>query len=368
MIKNLKNIAVATAILGTSLYAAENKIELAGTAEITYKNEKSGSTNNAYNETEINLTIDAENKDGIEFHSEFVAYDGVQGYVADNASPQDTAAGTATSNEAPTSGMETKQAYIVAPLGKVKLLAGLIGNATYGLEAFDDGGESWKTALVIPFSKNLNARIVSKKIEEESKDKGTGDSDATVARVDANYDDLTFGVRAASMVISKDENEMKKSLLSAYLTTKISNFDLGFEYTQEGQDFDGKGFMLSVSSNITEDLNLGLSYVSLADGLKGGSDFAPGEIIDGNLDSSATKDTTAFILPVEFALNDELTLSAKYIQADVQGDDVTETDFGAEYSLGEATSITATYANLTSDSSTIADKQTLISLAVATEF
>lgn len=368
MIKNLKNIAVAAAILGTCAYAGENKIEISGDAEIAYKSEKTGSNTNAYNTTEVNINVEAVNKDGIEFHGQFVAYDGTQGYAADGTTAQDTAASTGTSTEAPTTGLETKQAYVVVPLGKAKLIAGLVENATYGLEAFDDGGESWKTALVIPFNKNLNARIVSKKIEEESKVKGAGDSDATVARIDANYDDLAFGVRAASMVISKDENEKKKSLLSAYLTTKISNFDLGFEYTQEGQDFDGKGFMLSVASNITEDLNLGLSYVSLTDGLKGGADFAPGEIIDGNLDSSATKDTTAFVLPITFALNDTLSLGAKYIKADVQGKDVSETDLTAEYALGEVTSISGTYATLSSDFAGIADDQTVMSITLATEF
>ncbi len=146
MIKTVKNLTLAVALVGTCAMA-DTKVEIAGDAEIKYKSTSvepsSGSkTDNNFNETEVNLYVNAVNQDGVEFHSKFVAYNGVQAEQA-NAADKD---------------LKTAEAYIVAPIeGKAKLIAGLKADTEYGTEAFWSEDSYWRTALAVPFSENISA-------------------------------------------------------------------------------------------------------------------------------------------------------------------------------------------------------------------
>jgi len=99
--------------------------------------------------------------------------------------------------------------------------------------------------------------------------------------------------------------------------------------------------------------------------MKGGDDFAPGMIIDGTLESSATKDTTAIIVPLEYAINDQITTTATYISADIIGDDAKEFDIGASYKMHDNVELSVGYGKYTQDN---ADNQTNIEVALKVTF
>ena len=99
--------------------------------------------------------------------------------------------------------------------------------------------------------------------------------------------------------------------------------------------------------------------------MKGGDDFAPGMIIDGTLESSATKDTTAIIVPLEYAINDQVATTATYISADIMGDDAKEFDIGASYAVDDNAELSICYGKYTQDN---IDNQTNIEVAIAIKF
>ena len=363
MIKTVKNVMLATALLGTSAIGGEIEVKFSGDAEITYKNEKVGSEQNAYNETEVNLMLDAVNKDGVEFHSKFVVYNGVQGDVDNDLSNDGDGA---------ESNMETKEAYVVAPLGKAKLIAGLKEDIVYGTEAFDTLDPFWRTAIVFPIAKNTTLQLVTKKLAEQGQNDSKGDSDATVLRIDSSIGEFKLGAKTAQLVMNKDEATQKeKSVVGAYVTGSLGGFDIAFEYMKESKDFEGKGFFISAAKEF-EDISASIAYVNLSDGLKGGGDFAVGDILDGNIDSSITKDTTAVVVPLSYKLNDSLTTNVTLVKADILEQSATEFDFGIEYALGEQTAISAVYATASGDGMKTLldgeDKQTNMSVAVTMEF
>ena len=113
------------------------------------------------------------------------------------------------------------------------------------------------------------------------------------------------------------------------------------------------------------DLTAGIAYINLSKGMKGGGDFAPGMILDGNVDSSSTKDTSAIVIPLEYAVNDNLTANATFISADVQGSDATEFDLGAAYAMNDNIELGASFGKYSIDGG---DDQTNVEFAVAINF
>eukprot|EP01155_Anaeramoeba_flamelloides_P002593 Anaeramoba_flamelloidesa1058892_491.p1 GENE.a1058892_491~~a1058892_491.p1 ORF type:complete len:359 (+),score=43.99 a1058892_491:1329-2405(+) len=358
MIKKIRTLALASALLGTCAFAEGIDLTVSGDAEITYKTEKTGSTKNAFNEAEVNLYFDATNKDGVEFHGGFVAFDGVEADTSTSA--------------ANTANMETAEAYVMAPLagGKAKLIAGLKEDEEFGTEAFWSADAYWRTAIIFPINKNLNVRYVAKKLNENMSDDGQGDSDANVFRIDANVGEFSLGARYGSIVKNKDlATEQEITMTGAYVTGSAAGLDLAFEYVSQGDDADGQGIFLSVGKEM-DTLSIGLAYANLTDGQTGGGDFAVSEILDGNIDSSATKDTSALVLPISYAINDKLSANAVLVSADILEDSATEVDVGLEYAMGEQTTLSAVYAKLSGDGATalFGDDQTVMAATVTVEF
>lgn len=360
MIKTVRNVALATALLGTCALADDTKVKVSGEAEVTYKSEKVGEEQNNFNETEVNLMIEAKMKSGVEFKSKFVAFDGVQ---ADEAADADN-----------TANMETKEAYVIIPLkNKMKLIAGLKENTVYGTDAFDTLDPFWRTALVAPIAKDTTIQVVSKKLKEMKQDDGKGDSDQMVFRVDTKQAGFKMGAKVAKAVMNKDEvNEKEKSVFGLYAKGKVADTELAFEYMKESKDFEGKGYFISAGKEFGK-IKAGLAYASLSDGLQGGGDFAVSDILDGNIDSSATKNTSAIVVPVEYEINDKLKTNAVLVKADVLEESMTEFDVGLTYELHKGTEISAVYAMAKGDGMEALngagnDKQTNMSVAVKVEF
>lgn len=347
MITKIRNLTLASALLGTCLSAAniESNVNLnvSGDAEITYKTEDTDKTKNAYNETEVNFYVDAVNQDGIEFHSKFVVFDGVQGRA-------DTDDGNADNDN--TANMETAEAYVKAPLmgGKVHIMAGLKENGGYGTDAFWSADSQWRTAITVPIAKGTTFKYVRKKLTEKMANDGDGDKDANVFRLDTKFNGYKMGVKYGQVIVNNNlKTEKEQKIVGAYFLGDIAGIDTAFEYMDISEDFDGTGYFLSLGKEFESGLSVGLGYASLTDGMKGGSDFAVSEILDGNIDSSATKDTSAIAVPISYPISDKLTANLTLVSADVLEESATEYDIGFEYALGEQTTISAVYANISGD-------------------
>lgn len=362
MIRTVRNVALATAIFGTCATAgtvtAPNSIdiEVSGDVELKFKKDKTQNSsintndNVDYRTAELNLYIDAKMDNGLEFHFTGLGYDDTQ------------------ANSNADTGVRTKEAYAVVPFleGKAKLIAGLKENVVYGTDAFENGGEAWRAAFVFPIAQGITGKVVSKIENEEEQDSNKGDSGGTVLRVDGKFGDINAGLRYAALYANKNDGQTAVSpadrekeidLYSGYIMGEASGVEFSAEYMKteiemvgaSNQPKDQSGYFLSAGMDVMENLNAGLAYVSLSDGLKGGEDFAPGLILDGNVDSLGENlDTTAIVLPITYSFNDSLSATFKYIHAEIEDgnaatkDDAREIDLGVEYVYNENLTISAT--------------------------
>jgi len=375
MIKNKIKLSLATAMLiATTSYAGVvtapniNNLEISGDIELKQVKEKTGNETIDKRTAELNLYLDAQSDSGLEVHTTFNAYDDNQADAGARKS------------------VEIKEAYVVVPFmdNKAKVIAGLAPNNTYGTDAFEMGGESWKAAIFVPVAKGVKVGVVSKIENEEEKDNNQGDSGGTAIRVDAKIGDFILGAKygqgyknkddgkvVASGAIDQANTEKECTVIDTYVKGNIAGIDLGVEYITKKVDLVGanktmkpKGYYLEASKEI-DNLTVGLAYINLSKGMKGGDDFAPGMILDGNVDSSAAKDTSAIVVPLEYAINDQLSLNATFIKADIMGDDAKEFDLGASYAVDDNVEFSIGYGKFTQDN---ADNQTNIEVAIAITF
>ncbi len=352
MIKNKIKLSLAVSLMiATCSYAGTvtapniDNIELSGDMELKQVQEKSDTATINKRTAEINLNLDAKMENGLEVYTTFTAYDDNQANTAADKS------------------LRVKHAYAVLPFlkGKGKVYAGLVPNFTYGTDAFDNGGEAWKLAVAVPIAKGVMIQVVSKIENEEESDKNKGDSGATAIRVDAKVGDFMIGVKYGQAYANKGDGptqvaaadkEKKVKITTAYMMGEVSGVTLGAEVMQQKIDMVGvstdlatqKGYFFNASKDVVDGLNIGLSYLNLSKGMKGGDDFAPAMIFEkDSITSSTTKDTTAFIVPLSYKINGNLTANATYVSADIQGKDATEIDFGLEYGLNDNVTLSATY-------------------------
>ena len=372
MTKMIKLSLAAAMLTTTCSYAGmvtapnSSNIELSGDVELKAVSEKTGDTTVQKRTAEVNLALEAKLASGTSFITEIQVYD-------------DTQAGSNIENG---TDLDVTKAYAVIPImgGNGKVVAGLAPNNTYGTDAFDNGGESWKLAVNMPIARGVKVTVVSKVKNEEEKDSNKGDSGATALRVDAKVGEFMIGTKYGLAYANKgdgsspaaaSDKEIEKKILTGYIAGSAAGLDLGFEFETDDVKFIGtnqttkpKGYYASVGKEIGA-FSAGLAYVNLKDGMKGGDDFAPGMILDGNVDSSATEDTSAVVVPLEYAINDNLTAHATYIDAEVQGNDATEIDFGATYAMDDNIELSVGYGKYTIDNT---DDQTNVEVAIALTF
>lgn len=352
MIKNKLKLSLATSLLlgaygyaGTLTAPNINNIELSGDIELKAVSEKTDTATINKRTAEINLNLDAKAKNGLEIYSTFTAYDNNQADAEADKS------------------LRVKHAYAVIPLmeGKGKVVAGLAPNFTYGTDAFEDGGEDWKAMVQMPIVKDVKIAIISKIKNEEEQDANKGDIGATEIRVDAKVGDFMVGAKYTNGYKNKDDGltgdqdttELESKVFMAYGIGEVSGLNVGFEYAKKDMEKVGAnnlqqfkdaqvGYFAKVEKEVGN-FTTGLSYLNLSKGMKGGDDFAVGMILDGNIESSATEGTTAFITPVSYKINKNLTANATYVSADIQGKDAREFDLGLEYGFNDNVTLSATY-------------------------
>jgi len=370
MIKNKIKLSLAAAMVtatcgfaGTVSAPNSVNIDISGGVELKAVSEKTGNETIQKRTAEVTLALESELKGGTKIFTEFTAYDANQGDANADA------------------GVTTTVAYAEIPImdGKGKVIAGLAPNDTYGTDAFDNGGEAWQLAVNMPVAKGVKVSLVSKVCNEEEQNKNQGDSGATALRVDAKVGELMIGAKYAQGYKNKGNGltgnattELKSKVLMAYVAGEIAGLDVGFEYANKditkvgapSQADKQSGIFLSVGKTIG-DLTAGIAYINLSKGMKGGDDFAPGMILDGNVDSSSTDNTSAIVIPLEYAVNDNLTANATFISADVQGSDATEFDLGAAYAMNDNIEIGAAFGKYSIDGG---DDQTNVEIAVAISF
>lgn len=376
MIKNkLKLSMVAALVTATYGYAGVVKapnidlIELSGDIELKQVSEKTTGTNK-YRTAEVNLNLDAKADNGLEVFTSFKVHDGNQ--AGTGAAIPDTASIT------------TTHAYAKIPLGKVKVVAGLAPNFQYGTGAFDNGGESWKMAVFVPVAKGAKLALVSKVNNETGNAGDKGDSGATALRFDAKVGAFKVGVKYGNNYINKDNGftgvatttEIEKKVITGYVMGSISGVDVGFEYITAdvkkvgapAQPEDMKGYFLSLNKEFSSSLSAGFAHVNLSKGMKGGEEFAPGIVLDANVNSSATQDTSATVIPVEFKVNEQVTATGTYISADVQGKDASEIDFSLAYGVNDNAEISLGYGKFDGDTGCAIADQTNIEVTIAITF
>jgi len=380
MLKNkLKLSLAATLVIAINSYAGEvtapniNKLEISGDIELKQVKEKTGNKTVDKRTAEINLHFDAKSDKGLEVHTTFKAFDGTQ-------------AQTTPGDDGTDDGFKTKEAYVIVPFmnNKAKVIAGLAPNKTYGTDAFENGGEDWKVELFMPIIKGVKIGLISKMKNEKEQDDNKGDSGATAIRVDAKMGNFMLGAKYINGYQNKnggkivtggkidlDNTEKECNVIDTYIKGKVAKLDIGAEYITNKVDLIGanktmkpKGYYINTKKEF-KDLKVGIAYINLSKGMKGGDDFSPGMIIDGTLESSATKDTTAIIVPLEYAINDQVTTTATYISADIMGDDAKEFDIGASYKVDKNVKLSVGYGKYTQDN---ADNQTNIEVALKVTF
>jgi hypothetical protein len=374
MITNKLKLSLATAVVvaGVSANAGKviapniDEITIGGDVELKHMQEKTDTAKVSKRTAEVNLNIDAKAKNGISVHTSFTAYDDTQ-----------AKAGAST-------GLSTTEAYAVIPFSKVKLVAGLAENGVYGTDAFENGGESWKVVASMPITQDVKVGFASKILNEEEADSNKGDSGETALRVDGSINGFMAGVKLVSGYTNKNDGqtptvvtdkETEYDTLTGYVTGTVSDIDLGFEYQSKDVTMVGattqpskqSGYFVSASKGFGN-TTAGLSYISLSKGLSGGGDFAPGLILDGNVASSETKDTTAIVVPVDFKINDQLSANVTLISADIQGKDGTETDASLTYGMNENVSFGLNYGKFDGDAGCVIGDQTNVELAVNVTF
>ena len=310
---------------------------------------------------EINLHFDAKTKNGLKIHTTFTAYD-------------DTQADANASND-----VKTKEAYVMIPLKKAKIFGGLIHDNTYGTQAFENGGEYWKLAGFMPIAKGIKIGLISKQINEESKNNNQGDSGATAIRLDTKFNNLSFGIKyvdgyqnkgdgkkVVGGQIDQQNTEKKAKMIDSYLLCTINNINIETEYLKQTVDLVGasktlkpKGYYFSVGKNIYN-LDAKVSYIYLSKGLKGGDDFDPGLILDGNINSNATKNTKALIFPFKYHINPQTIALLTYIKADILEKDAKEVDVGLNYMLDKNVDFGIKYGKFTQDNQPDKKKMELV--------
>ncbi|RLA82826.1 MAG: hypothetical protein DRG78_06085 [Epsilonproteobacteria bacterium] len=380
MIKNKINLSLVTAMMITTCsYAgtvtAPNSIDikLSGDIELKAVSEKTDSEKISKRTAEVNLNLDATLKNGIKVFTTFKAFDGTQGQTTAGAENTDD-------------GFKTKIAYAVIPLmkGNGKIVAGLTPMITYGTDAFDDGGEAWQGAVSIPVAKGVKVTVVSKVLNEEEVDSNKGDSGANAIRVDTKINNIMIGAKYANGYKNKADGftgaeattELKSKVFMTYVTGRIAGLNVGFEYARKDitkvganamQQFKDiqVGYFTSVEKEIGK-FTTGLSYLNLSKGMKGGDDFKVGLILDGNIDSSVTKDTTAFVVPIKYKINDKFTTNITLIKAEVLEESTKEIDLGLTYAMDENVEMKIETGKYMHKNST--NDQTNMQLAVAIKF
>jgi hypothetical protein len=350
----IKLSMVAAFLMGTCA-VADTKLTTSGDAEISYKSIESAGETNKLISTEVNLNIDAALADGVGLHTSFVVFDGVQ---ADSSAGADN-----------TANMATTYAYVTMPVldSKGMVKAGLSPDDAFGTGAFENGGESWKTAFSYAISDSLKVSISDKKIKEMQADDSVGDSDEMAVALTGNIDGIALGLKSASKVTDKDAaTEESTSFTNLFVSGEYTGFGYGFEYKANGGDADGSGIYLEASKTFDK-LSTSLEYVTLTEGISAGDDFAPGEFFDGNVASSATKDTSAIVVGLGYPITETVGLSATLISAEVLEKSATEMILSASYAYSDATSILATYANATGDG-VGTDDESVMKVTIETSF
>jgi len=359
MLKNKLKLSIAAAILCSSYLQAGTvtapnslNIELSGDVELKQIREKSKTETINYRTAEINLNLDSKMDNGLEFHYSAKAYNDTQA-----SSTADT-------------GVDTTHGYAVVPFleGKGKIIAGLVPNFPYGTDAFEEGGESWKIAVFAPIMKGIKVGLISKIEDENEADKNTGDDGSTALRVDGTFDNIAFGLKYAEAYINKNDgwtgvaatNEKEIEVMTGYVTGDVVGINYGAEYitkditnvggtTAQQPKANQKGYYLEANKDIVENLNIGLAYAKLQNGLVGGEDFAVSLVLDGNIDSSTTKDTSAFVIPVSYKITDNLSINATYVDAKIEDISANEYDIGIEYIYNDNVTLSATYGDFDAD-------------------
>ncbi len=377
MIKNKLKLSLAAAMIATTCsYAGTvtapnvDNIEISG--ELILKQARDRSTTPAgisevesYRTAEVTLNIDATVADTVEIHTAFTAYDDTQ---AENGADQN---------------VRIDQAYAVVPIlnGKGKVVAGLAPNNQYGTEAFDNGGESWKLAVNMPVAKGVKVTVVSKIENEEKQNGNKGDSGTTAIRVDAKVGEFKVGAKYGHGYKNKNDGftgtantEIKAKVFMAYATGTVSDIDLGFEYANKSiqkigaldsqQPKDNQVGYFATAQKEMGQFRAGVGYMILKHNMQGGGDFAPGMILDGNVNSTGDAKTEAIVIPVSYAVNDALTTSVTYIDAEIGNDDVTEYDFGVEYTYNDNIGLSATYGQYNGEQDTEDQKNFEIEVAI----
>ncbi|MEA3512032.1 MAG: porin [Campylobacterota bacterium] len=360
MKKMIKLSLVAATVLGlaTTSYA-ESKVTVSGDAEVTYENLTQNDTTDVYKTADVNINIDAVNEDGVEFHSQFVLYDGTQGDITglENGVVTDT-----TGN--PEAYSQIERAYVVAPLpfAEAKLTAGLAPNGAFGSGMFENGGESWKTDLTMKAA-GLKVKVGNVTIKESNASQA--DKIKNYVKVEGSAGDIKYGLQYSN---TKDTaTDCTKTYMNPYVTASVAGLDIAAEYASWGSDGDGTGMFVQAGKEMGP-LSVALAYVTLsgADGSAGG-DYAASDFFDGNVASNATDDTSAIVVPVSYKVSDKLTAGLTYVSADVTGLDGTAMDITADYALGKSTSIGLLYATATGDA-VGADDYTKMAMSVSMSF
>lgn len=380
MIKSKLKLSLAASILvatygyaGTVIAPNIAQIELSGDIELKAVQEKTDTETINKRTAEINLNLDAKSENGLEIYTSYKVFDGSQ---------------AATAGENIDDGFSVTHAYATLPIinGKGKVFAGLIPNFIYGTDAFDDGGEAWKVAVAAPVAKGVMVQVVSKVENEEEANKDKGDSGATAIRVDAKVNNFKVGAKYAQAYANKGDGstppapadkEKKVKITTAYIMGEVGGVSLGAEYMSQKIDMVGvssdpvtqKGYFLTASKDIVDGFNVGLSYLNLSKGMKGGDDFEPALIFEkDSIVSSGTKNTTAFIVPFFFSINENLTANAAYVNADIQGRDGKEVDLGITYAMDDNVELSAVYGKFDGDTGCEIDDQTKVEVAIAITF
>jgi hypothetical protein len=379
MVKNrLKLSLAASLMMATCSYAgtvtAPNRmnIKLNGDIKLKAVSKKTNTSKINKRTAEVNLNLDTILKNGIKVFTTFKAFDGTQGQTTAGADGTDD-------------GFKTKAAYTLIPImnGKGKVVAGLAPNKTYGTDAFEDGGEDWQLGVNIPVAKGVKVTIVSQVKNEEEQDKNKGDTGANAIRVDAKIGSFMIGAKYADGYKNKGDGfsrtadkELSSKVLMAYVKGEVAGLNIGFEYAKKditkvgansAQQFKDAqvGYFATVEKEIGS-FTTGLSYVNLSKGMKGGDDFKVGLILDGNIDSSLTKDTSAFVIPIKYKIDDKFTTNITLIKADVLEQSAKEIDLDLTYTMDDNVEINAGIGKYTHNNS-VNDK-TNMEVAIAITF
>ena len=361
-------LAIILAINNVNAKSTFENLKLNGDIELIDTNTKTNSKTIHKRTSEMNIDISTNIDSNVDVFTTFEMFNGTQGQASEDSENTDD-------------GFQTKSAYVVVPIKKTKLMAGLNSETIFGTNAFDDEKDFWQLGLHFLVKENITLSLISYIENEEEMNSNTGDTKTNEVKAIIKTDVFNAGVKYA--ITNENKNNGQSSIelsekeiktITTYFKTSYAQIDFDLEIDLDNVELIGtnetikqKGYFAKINKTIG-DFSIGTSYTKLLNGKKGGDEFAISLFYDGNIDSNFTNSTNAIAIPIKYQINDKLSMNALFVDINIQGENAKEFDLGLEYIMNDNVTFSTIFGKLNGDDEANIDDASNLEIALAITF